>query len=194
MIKTFNRFIEEEWVKDTKVQQSWQPETSLSIFKNPGSSDLSKLAKSGLEAGMIRFIAIAAGQSFYCWNAALATHYDIILDLAKNNLIPSGLENKNDECVKGIAQLSGGHLKFSRSGEREYHADRNIVLDDDVVESILANEPVAKRFLPPPWTTTQSIRDAAPSMMKKFGFIDRYVSGYMENSLWSMILNAKPEE
>lgn len=194
-MKDFYQFIEEEWVKDVALNyhSTYGENKPVSIFKNPGSSDLIKLAKSGLENGSVRFIAIAAGQSFYCWNAASATHFDIISDLAKNSLIPSGLENKNDECVKGVAQLSGGRLKYARAVENEYHADRNVVLDDDVVQSILDNEFVAKRFLPPPWINVKSIRDAAPSMMKKFGFIDRYVDGYMGNSLWAMILNTQEE-
>lgn len=195
-MKTFLEFIKEEWVKDAEIKygSSWKDDNTVSIFKNPGTSDFVKLNKSGLDRGAVRFIAIAQGKVLYCWNAANATHYDIITHLAGSNLIPKGLENKNDECLKGFSRLSGGRLAFSRESESEYHADRNVVLDDDVVESILANEFVDKRFLPPPWTNVKSIREAAPQMMTKFAFIDRYVDNYMQNTLWSMIVNQSDED
>lgn len=187
-MKNFKQFVKEIWEKDISITYYSTP-GPVSIFKNPGSSDLLELKKSNLENGAIRFLALAKGSRLYCWNAIKATHSDVIDELSKEGIIESDSYNRIDKCIPGVAQLAGSRLRFAEMAEREYHADRNPVMDPYVVEKILANESVPKRFLYAPFTTVQELRDAAPSMLSKFQFIDKYVDGYMEASIWSKIVN-----
>lgn len=180
---TFKEFLLKEEVAATvSIYTGRDKNTAVTVFKNPSSSDFVNLNKSGLTDGAVRWLAIASGKKFYCWNAALALHDSVMGRLAALKVIKSGLESRNDEVLRGIAKLSGGQLTQSK--------DLNL---EGLSDKIKSNTPLNRAFLPLPFKSREDIINAAPSMVKKFKWVDDYIEGFTESSPWTQILNASKD-
>lgn len=175
---SFKEFLQEEWAATISIPGR-DKNTQVPVYKNPSSSDLVQLNKSGLMDGAVRWFAIASGKKFYCWNAALALHDTVMRRLASLKIIKSGLESRNDEVLRGIAKLSGGQLTQSK--------DLNL---DGLSDQIKSGATLNPAFLPLPFKSREEIVNIAPSMVKKFKWIDNYIEGFTESSPWTKIIDA----
>ena len=144
--------------------------SQVSIYKDPGSSDLAALHKAGLQEGKVRYLGVASQKSVYVWDANAALHQHIMAKLASNKIIKNGLEYRNDEVTRGVALLKEGELIF--------FSDENWDLTYDKFKK---GEEFKPGFIPSPWKTKQEIVDALPKMIKRFKFMDNYIKGFTEN-------------
>lgn len=153
-------------------------EVSVPIYKNPSSSELSEIFKSGLVGGAVRYIATAYQKAVYVWNADLALHNNAFQKLKELKLIKSGLDCR--ELNYGVAQLHGGQLFFKEDGDWT-----------PIIDALKKGKTIPTYSIPTPFKTVQDIFAALPEFNKTFKFIDEYIVDFSENGPFAQLQNDK---
>lgn len=188
--KTFYEFIMcEEHLVDLTVPPSGQLSQRVSIYKNPTTSDLSALNKAGLNNGMVRYAAISTNKTIFILDSDKALHADLLKSLENwasvyhnDSVKGKNLDTKSDICVTGTAQWKNGEL---------HHVSHDSW--DDVAKKLISGSPIttawANLWIPKPYQTIEQVKNDLDKLIRKFAWIENYITGFNTNNGWIKIKN-----
>jgi hypothetical protein len=176
-MKTFNEFITEKWVSDTRKRN-----TSFPIYENPSSKDLIELRKAGLENDLVRFIALSSTKKIYVFSGMNILHDDAYNQLTHKKVISRVDISNLDNALCGECKLTDGRLTFSQNtGIDSYFGG--------IVSNLRKNNrDNIDSFLLEPYTDIKEFISDIPMIMKKYQWVSKFIDEYETKSSPAIVL------
>lgn len=168
-MKNFKEFLhQEEYLFNLKNIAG--KDSGVGVYKNPSSSDLSKLKK-GMAKGdtEVRFMADSKTETVFVWDASNHIHSQAAKELVKNKAIDTPNYFDVTRFFNGTAELIGGELIYKHS---------------DTLDGIMKNLSYKSKPFGIDQTSydninalATTIKNGASALSYIFKFVDKYISG-----------------